>query len=101
MPKVIQTKLIKKEQLKSDIFKFSVEAKEIANEILPGQFIEIQVSSDIEPFLRRPISIYNVEKEKGIIEYIFRVMGKGTTILSTKEVGDEIEIIGPLRIRNF
>lgn len=101
MPKVIQTKLIKKEQLKSDIFKFSVEAKEIANEILPGQFIEIQVSDDIEPFLRRPISIYNVEKEKGIIEYIFRVMGKGTTILSTKEVGDEIEIIGPLRIRNF
>ena len=28
-----------------------------------GNFIEIRVNNDIEPFLRRPISIYNVDKE--------------------------------------
>ncbi|MCL2341713.1 MAG: FAD-binding oxidoreductase [Firmicutes bacterium] len=75
MPKVILAELIKKEQLKPNIFKFSLKAEEIARDIKPGQFIEVKVSDNIDPFLRRPISIYNADKENGIIEFIFRVQG--------------------------
>ena len=96
MPKVIEAELVIKEQLKPDIFKFGVKVGDIAKEILPGQFIEIQISEDYEPFLRRPISVYNLEKERGILEFIFRIGGKGTNILAKKEVGDKINIIGPL-----
>ncbi len=59
-----------------------------------GQFIEIRVSNEIEPLLRRPISIYNIEKD--IVEFIFQVKGKGTEILSTKKVGETIDVLGPL-----
>lgn len=96
MPVNVKAKLIKKEALKKDVFKFSVKAKEIVDISKPGHFIEIRVSDQVEPFLRRPISIYNMDKENGILEFIFQVKGKGTEILSQKQVEDEIDIIGPL-----
>ena len=101
MAKQEQVKLIKKEQLKSDIFKFSVKAPEIVKESKPGNFIEIRVSEGIDPFLRRPISIHNLDRENGILEFIFQVKGKGTTILSKKQEGDYIDIIGPLGFGTF
>ena len=67
----------------------------------PGHFIEIRVSDNTEPFLRRPISIHNLCKESGKLEFIFQVKGKGTTILSTKKEGDLIDIIGPLGAGTF
>ena len=92
----LQAKLVKKEQLKDDIFKFSVEAQEIVNIAKPGQFLEIRVTDQVEPFLRRPISIYNLNKENGSLEFIFQVKGKGTKILAQKQEGELIDIIGPL-----
>lgn len=94
-------KLIKKEELIKDIFKFSVEAPEIVKEAKPGNFVEIRISENTEPFLRRPISIYNLDKENGILEFIFQVKGKGTQILSKKKIGEEIDIIGPLGFGTF
>lgn len=101
MAKTIIAELVKKEQLKNDIFKFSVKAPEIVNDSKPGNFIEIRVSDQTEPFLRRPISIYNLDKEKGILEFIFQVKGKGTKILANKEDGEGIDIIGPLGFGTF
>lgn len=101
MPVNIKAKLLKKEELKPGIFKFSVQADEIVNTAKPGNFIEIRVNDDIEPFLRRPISIYNMEKEKGILEFIFQVKGKGTTILSKRSEGELIDIVGPLGFGTF
>ena len=102
MPKMqIQAKLIKKEQLKEDIFKFSVEAKNIVDIAKPGQFLEIRVSNQTQPFLRRPISIYNLDKENGILEFIFQVKGEGTKILAEKRTQEFIDIIGPLGNGNF
>ena len=101
MPVNIKAKLLKKEELISGIFKFSVQADEIVNTAKPGNFIEIRVNDDIEPFLRRPISIYNMDKENGILEFIFQVKGKGTTILSKRNEGELIDIVGPLGFGTF
>lgn len=101
MPVNIKAKLIVKEELKPGIIKFSVQADEIVKTAKPGNFIEIRVNNDIEPFLRRPISIYNMDKEKGILEFIFQVKGKGTTILSKRNEGELIDIVGPLGYGTF
>ena len=82
MPKQALCKLIKKEEIIKDIYKFSVEAEEIVKLSKPGNFIEIRVSDQTEPFLRRPISIYNLDRENGILEFIFQVKGNGTNILA-------------------
>lgn len=96
MKKHIQAEIIKKEQIKNDLFKFTIEASEIIDEIKPGQFIEIRVINSIEPLLRRPISIYNVNKIDNTIEFIFQVKGKGTKILAEREIGGKLDIVGPL-----
>lgn len=96
MPVKINAKLVKKEEIAKEIFKFSVDAKEITDIAKPGHFIEIRVTDQVEPFLRRPISIYNIDKENGILEFIFQVKGKGTKILAKKEIGENIDIIGPI-----
>lgn len=96
MPKQVFAKLIKKEEILDGLYKFSVEAKEIVELAKPGNFIEIRVNENLDPFLRRPISIYNMNKEEGILEFIFQVKGKGTEILAQKEEGDLVDIIGPL-----
>lgn len=101
MPVNIKAKLIEKEQLKSDIFKFTVSAKEIADTARPGQFLEIRVSDNIDPFLRRPISIYDINKENSTVTFIFQVKGKGTEILSNKNIGDDIDVLGPLGFGAF
>lgn len=101
MPKQILAQLLKKEEIIKDVYKYSVIADEIVNIAKPGQFIEIRVSDQTEPFLRRPISIYHLDKENGILEFIVQVKGKGTELLSRKEIGDKIDIIGPLGFGSF
>lgn len=93
--------LVKKEQLKPDIFKFSVKAPSIVKEAKPGNFIEIRVTDQLDPFLRRPISIYHLDKENGVLEFIFQVKGKGTELLAKKDVGKQIDMIGPIGYGTF
>lgn len=97
----VNCELLKKEMLIDGIYKFSVKAPEIASAARAGQFLEIKVSETGEPFLRRPISIYNIEKEEGIVEFIFQVKGRGTELLADRKVGDLIDIMGPLGFGTF
>ena len=101
MGKIVLCELVKKEKLTEGIFKYSVKAPEIANTAKAGQFLEIKVSKQTEPFLRRPISIYNIDKNEGIVEFAFQVKGRGTTLLSEFEIGDKIDIMGPLGFGTF
>ena len=101
MPEAIKAKLIEKEYLKNDILRFKVEANKIVETAKPGNFIEIRVTDTTEPFLRRPISIYNLEKAEGTLEFIFQIKGEGTRLLSKKQGGDLIDIVGPLGMGTF
>ena len=73
---------------------FSIESPEVAGLARPGQFLMIKISSQLDPLLRRPISIH--ARENGRLEIFFQVAGRGTEILARKEAGDTLDIIGPL-----
>ncbi len=60
---------------------------------LPGQFVNIKVSSQNDPLLRRPFSVFN--HEDGAIMVIIRAVGTGTGLLARREPGS-IDILGPL-----
>lgn len=96
MPVHEKSKLIKKEQLNKDTFKYTIQSEKIANEAKPGQFLEIKVTEGFAPLLRRPISIFNVNKEKNQVEFIFQVKGEGTNILAKINEKEEIDVLGPL-----
>ncbi len=60
----------------------------------PGQFFMVQVSDSVCPLLRRPFSIADFNDKH--IEIIYKVVGEGTRILSKKNKGEFIDLLGPL-----
>ena len=66
---------------------------------VPGQFVMVRLSDQLEPLLPRPFSIHRLVKETGgatAIELLYRVVGKGTYQLSLKQSGDFVDLTGPL-----
>jgi dihydroorotate dehydrogenase electron transfer subunit len=90
------SELLGKRLLASDLYHFSVQSNNICDNAKPGQFLQIQVDGGLGAFLRRPISIFNIGKSNGIVEFIFQAKGPGTKLLSKKRVGEQINIIGPI-----
>ena len=54
----------------------------------PGQFINIKLDGH---FLRRPISVCNVEE--GCVTIIYKVLGKGTDEMTRFETGKELDVL--------
>lgn len=73
---------------------FIFEDPELAPKARPGQFVEVRIDSGLEPFLRRPISIFSATgNEYGLL---VRNAGKGTEIMSGWKPGHEADVLGPL-----
>lgn len=88
-------KILVNDKIAPEYYKMALSAPEIIRTAIPGQFIHIKVSDGYEPFLRRPFGIHSI-RNKDIIEILYRVVGKGTALLSEKKVGEKLDILGPL-----
>ncbi len=49
-----------------------------------------------EVWMRRPMSIYRVDKDRGHVEFLYKVEGRGTRGMATLKPGDDFNIAGPL-----
>ena len=82
--------IISQEMISPDIYSMWLSAKEIAEQAAPGQFISLYCE-DSGRILPRPISICEIDKEKGALRIVYRIAGKGTAEFSQKKAGDTIE----------
>jgi len=71
----------------------------------PGQFVMVRVNGAIDPLLRRPFGIFDICTYKPdhsgavsqpCLEILYRVVGKGTGMLSALHETDLLDILGPL-----
>lgn len=65
----------------------------------PGQFYQLRCPTSggvRQPFLLRPMSVYGVGPEAGTIEFLYNVSGLGTQALARLNVGESMDIVGPL-----
>jgi dihydroorotate dehydrogenase electron transfer subunit len=60
----------------------------------PGQFAHL--SCDPQLAMRRPLSIMRVDAAAGWVEFLYKVVGRGTRLLAGREVGDSISLLGPI-----
>ncbi|HLQ88504.1 MAG TPA: dihydroorotate dehydrogenase electron transfer subunit [Xanthobacteraceae bacterium] len=51
-----------------------------------------------EVWMRRPMSVYRVDKKTGQIEFLYKSTGRGTRGMATLEPGDDFNIAGPLGV---
>jgi dihydroorotate dehydrogenase electron transfer subunit len=73
-------------------------AKAVA--VKPGQFFNLLCPSPDagELWLRRPQSVYRIDRANGRIEFLYKCVGRGTHGLATVKPGDMLNIVGPLGI---
>ena len=57
-----------------------------------------RIDGSPETFLRRPISIHDVDYERNSIKLLVQIAGKGTEKLSMLKTGEKLNIIYPLAI---
>lgn len=94
---IFQTKsrVLVNQKLGQGCFKLILFCRPIARECKPGHFVHLQVNPYPFPLLRRAFSIYDTDC-KETVEIVFKVVGQGTKMLSLKEIGDEMDLLGPL-----
>ncbi len=86
-------RVIKNEKLCPRFYRLSLQAPGLVKKIKPGQFIHIRTKDSLEPFFRRPFSVYRAQNSADIF---YEAIGPGTNILSEKKKGDELDVLGPL-----
>ena len=65
-------------------------------EMLPGQFVEVRVDNSPSTFLRRPISINNVDYDHNELWLLVAAVGDGTRQLQKLQKGDRLNCMMPL-----
>lgn len=65
-------------------------------EMLPGQFVEVRVDNSPSTFLRRPISINNVDYDRNELWLLVAAVGDGTRQLQKQQKGDRLNCMLPL-----
>ena len=83
------------EKLAEGIYSMWLDAPEMAEAAVPGQFIAVY-TNDQSKLLPRPISICEADKENGRLRIVYRIAGAGTKEFSAYEEGDTLDIMGPL-----
>ena len=66
----------------------------IGPEVLPGQFLELQVPRLGDRILRRPFSIYRADDEG--VTLLYKIVGRGTLAMRDLRPGDPVDLLGPL-----
>lgn len=88
--------ILKNEKLTSQIYRTRIEFRKLAGEASPGQFVNVRITTGITPLLRRPFSIHRLNPVEGWIELLYDAIGTGTRLLSKKQPGETLSVLGPL-----
>lgn len=65
-------------------------------EMMPGQFVEVRVDGSPTTFLRRPISINFIDRERNELWLLVAAVGDGTRALVSLRAGDRLNCLLPL-----
>ena len=85
-------KVIYNKKINNNSFEMAVEAPLVIKNAMPGQFVIVMSYEDSE---RIPLTIYDYDKEKGILYLIYQVVGASTLELS-KIKKELFSVAGPL-----
>ncbi len=88
--KVIENKIIR-----DGYYKITIEAPEIAEAAKPGQFVMLSRWNMKHLLLKRPFSFFTIDARKGTFTIFYKIIGKGTGLLSESIPNDKVELIGP------
>jgi dihydroorotate dehydrogenase electron transfer subunit len=89
--------VVKNKEICAGHFLLKVKLPESFKTPMPGQFVMLRETGRIDPLLGRPFGVYNFERSENEagVEILYKVVGKGTLLLSRLREGDFVELLGP------
>ena len=87
--------VLSNEMISAGIYSMWLENRAASLLAKPGQFISVYCE-DKSRLLPRPISICEVDKQRGALRIVFRVAGAGTDEFAHMPAGQGVDIMGPL-----
>lgn len=95
MKKIVEFTVAGNEALNSSMFLLTLHSDELPA-ISPGQFVNVKVDGSPATFLRRPISVHDVDTENKLLYLLIKKAGTGTRKLSALKAGEVLDVILPL-----
>jgi dihydroorotate dehydrogenase electron transfer subunit len=92
--RLFKATVVENKQVINNHFLITLHPLEKIKKPKPGNFFMLSVGSGLDPLLKRPLSIHRLVD--GSFQHLYRLVGKGTDILSKRRPGDTLEILGPL-----
>lgn len=84
--------IIKNESIASGIYRMRVSGAPLGR---AGQFFMLRVPGALDPLLGRPISICEIDAEKGETTFVYQTIGRGTAQFANLLPGQQIDAQGP------
>lgn len=97
MKRLMNMEILENTGIAKDVYRMMLRAKEQDfGQMMAGCFLNIKVESGSELLLRRPISIFETDECEKTISIIYKVLGKGTALMSGLKAGQFLSVLGPL-----
>ena len=84
------------ERVGEGVMKITLDAPEFARRAKPGQFLMLRLPERFDPLLGRPFAVYDADAASGRVQALYAIVGKGTRLLAATQVGEPLELWGPL-----
>lgn len=88
--------LLRTRHFSPGLFSAIFSSPELARAIEPGQFVMLEISERIRPYLRRAYSVADADPERGEVEFLVKTIGPGTAALEALPAGQGVRLLGPL-----
>jgi dihydroorotate dehydrogenase electron transfer subunit len=104
-PKEVRARILLHRRITPDCFRLRLLCPEIARLAQPGQFVMLRVNELRDPFLRRPFCFSrlfpprgkrNKAEDEGALEICYKIVGRGTYLMSQLREGQRLDLLGPL-----
>lgn len=92
----ITTEIIDQQAVARNCYLLTLAGPQVAGVARPGQFVMLGCSQGRDPFLRRPLSIHQVDRLHGRVILLYQVRGRGTELLARQKPGTRLPLLGPL-----
>ena len=89
-------KILKNEKISPNSFLMEIVAPDVIRNAKPGQFVIVMAKEDSE---RIPLTVYDFDKETGVLSLIYQVIGASTEELSTL-TNELFAVVGPMGREN-
>ena len=93
--KIADFKLVEKQDFGRSVL-LRLRAEQPLPEIQPGQFVQVRIEGSPSTYLRRPISIHDVDFQRNEIMLLVQQVGEGTRHLARTEENTIINMVLPL-----